>query len=130
VAYERDGVTKIQLTLPLPAKALHPNARVHWAAKAKAVKAARRGAWIRAMEAILPGKPPRWDQAETRVVAYYATNRRRDSDGLASSLKSCWDGIADAGVVANDSGLRHTSPEMQVDRTNPRVEITITEVRP
>ena len=38
-----------------------------------------------------------------------------------------WDGIADAGVVADDVGLTHEPVQMLVDRKNPRVEITITE---
>jgi crossover junction endodeoxyribonuclease RusA len=121
-------VTEIRLTLPLPAKALHPNARVHWRVKAKAIKASRQGAHMRALDVI--DEPPAWEKAETKVTFYFSTNRRRDADGLASSLKAVWDGIADAGIVANDSGLRHTSPEMCCDKLNPRVEITITEVRP
>lgn len=116
----------IRLTLPLPDRKLSPNARPHWAPKAKATKHARRLAWAYARIAT-NAKPTRWEMAEARAVFYFPTAHRRDRDNAAASLKAYWDGIADAGVVENDAGLIHWPPEMKVDRENPRVEITITE---
>lgn len=117
----------IRITLPLPPKELHPNTRVHWRGKAKATKAYRLLAWATAKWAAGGKSPPRWRKAETRAVFYFATNRRRDEDGCSASLKPAWDGIADAGIVTNDSGLTHHPPELCLDPANPRVEL---ELRP
>jgi hypothetical protein len=43
-----------------------------------------------------------------------------------ASIKSALDGVADAGLVVNDSGLWPESPEIHVDKENPRLEITFT----
>jgi len=117
-------VTEIRLTVPIPNKALWPNARPHWAAKAKAVRNARAGAWARANIAI-DGWPPKWMEAETRTVFYMATKRAVDRDNAQAAMKSIWDGIADAGVIRNDAGFIHHPPQMLHDPKNPRVEITI-----
>lgn len=77
----------------------------------------------------LKGKrPPGWLKAECQVKAFYAVNRRRDADNLIASLKSAFDGIADNGVIANDSGLIHLPAIIGRDPRNPRIEITITGV--
>lgn len=125
---------EITITLPLPAKELHPNARVHHMVKAKATKAARFHAMcggLAARERMTTafrfwGVPlPPWLRAQTEATFYFPTARTRDADGAASSLKAYWDGIADAGVVANDSGLTHLPPRLEVDRANPRVVLTL-----
>jgi Holliday junction resolvase RusA-like endonuclease len=77
----------------------------------------------------LKGKrPPGWLKATCQVSAFYAVNRRRDADNLIASLKSAFDGIADNGVIANDSGLIHLPAIIGRDPRNPRIEITITGV--
>lgn len=126
------SVQEIRLTLPLPAKPLHPNARVHWRPKADAVRAARAFARVRALEAIrgddstrpLP-QPPRWRTANAQVTFYAPDRRRRDRDGVLASLKAAFDGIADAGVIVDDSGLIHHPVLMECDTANPRIEIRI-----
>lgn len=118
------------ITLPLPAKALHPNfrSRSHWP-KTRALKKAREEAYLRAL--VVAGgkhKAPRWETALAHATFYFKTNRRRDEDGAAASLKAYWDGIADAGIVQNDSGLRHQPVLFAVDPKAPRVELRILEV--
>jgi len=119
----------VTIVLPLPAPALSPNARVHWAKKAKATKAYRNHAWSEAKTATWDGstyRPPRWERAEVRATFYFPDRRRRDRDNMLASLKSAFDGIADAGIVVNDSGLIPAPPEVRVDKTGiPRVIITI-----
>mgnify|MGYP000933517560 FL=1 len=84
------------LILPWPSRDLHPNARVHWSRRARAAKSARRAADALAREAgwcrvSLPeGRLHVW------IDAYPPDRRRRDTDGVLSSLKSALDGIADA----------------------------------
>lgn len=116
---------EITITLPLPAKELSPNARVHWAKKGRAVRVQRTGADVRARMAMDFKEPPQWERAELQATFYLPDRRRRDADNLAASLKAQLDGIADAGVVANDAGFTHLPPRLLVDRENPRVELTI-----
>ena len=40
-------------------------------------------------------------------------------------LKSAFDGMVDAGLMVNDSGLDHKRATFAVDAARPRVEITI-----
>ncbi len=42
-----------------------------------------------------------------------------------ASLKTVFDGITDRGVLADDSPLTHAPIHFAIDRTDPRVEITI-----
>lgn len=92
------------IALSWPDKALHPNGRVHWAAKAKAAKAARIAAgWItKAANIKVNG-----DGAITLKIKFFPPDRRkRDLDGMLSSLKSAIDGIADA-LGVNDNRFRY-----------------------
>lgn len=118
----------LTLTLPLPPRELHPNARVHWRPKAKAVATYRMLAKGAALVALGRARQPRWSAAAAQAVFYVKDRRRRDRDNLAASLKAGWDGIADAGVVENDAGITHLPVRIEVDAARPRVEITITQV--
>lgn len=114
----------IRLTLPLPPKDCSPNARGHWATKARAVKAYRQRAEMEARR-IPASQRAAWTAATTRAVFYLRDRRRRDRDNLAASLKAAWDGLTDAGVLADDHGLRHEPTGVEVDRASPRVEIEV-----
>lgn len=115
---------RIVITLSLPPRELSPNWRGHWARKAKAVKAYRAQAWATAMAA---GKyqKPMWATATAQATFYHSSNRRRDTDNLLASLKAAFDGIAEAGIVANDSGITHLPVVRLVDTETPRVQIEI-----
>jgi hypothetical protein len=63
--------------------------------------------------------------AKVTARFFFRTRRRRDRDNLLASLKPAFGGIADARVVANDSGMIHMPVEQYVDRTDPRVEIVV-----
>lgn len=117
----------VTIVLPLPRRALSPNVRTHWRTKARAVKAYRMLAWAEAVEA-LKGKRPSWARARSRSRFFFVDSRKRDGDNFLASLKSAFDGITDAGAVADDSGIAHEPPEFHVDRARPRVEITLEEV--
>ena len=90
----------ITFFLPWPDRRLSPNAREHWAKKAKATKKARQTAWGAALEA----KASRISADRLSVsVTFCAPNKRkRDLDNCISSLKPSFDGIADA-VGIDDS---------------------------
>lgn len=86
----------IAIDLPWPPRELHPNSRVHWTRRAKQAKLCRllgKGATV------LAGV--RWNDPDVpqalKVTAIFSPpdNRRRDLDGMLSSIKSYLDGIAD-----------------------------------
>jgi len=121
-------MTAITITLPLPDKCLSPNARVHWVKKAKVVKSYRRLAGWTVLCQIHPLNPPleRWQKAKYTARFYFPDKRRRDADNAIASIKSALDGVADAGLVVNDSGLWPERPEFLIDKESPRLEITFT----
>lgn len=87
-----------ELILPWPHRDLHPNARGHWSKRAKAAKAARLQAWAIARQAWSADDMAALPEGRLHVwIDGYATDRRRrDADGLLSSMKPWLDGIADA----------------------------------
>lgn len=118
----------ITVTVPIPPTVLSPNARAHWAVKARAVKKARGEARLLALAALGRNHPPRWKAAQAVVTWYAATRRRQDRDNLSARLKATYDGIADAGIVEDDSGLLPLPPVLAHDPKNPRVVIVLSEV--
>lgn len=82
------------VTLPWPPKILSPNARAHWAAKAKAAKAYRAEcAWLTKAA----GLHVDWDGTVHLWITFLAPDRRhRDDDNLIAAFKSGRDGMADA----------------------------------
>lgn len=117
---------KITITIPLPDASLSPNSRSHWGKKSRHTKAYRGAAILATKSALKRTRPPGWLKAECQVSAFYGVSRRRDTDNLIASLKSAFDGIADTGVISNDSGLIHLPATIGRDAKNPRIEITIT----
>ena len=117
----------ITLTLTLPAPELSPNARAYWVKKAAAVQAARQEAGYVALSWLNERGlyPPKWKTATVKARFYFREKRRRDRDNCAGSLKATWDGLADAKIFLNDSGVTHLPPELHVDPAKPRLEIEI-----
>lgn len=99
IATKRAGLLKsregqpLTIELPWPARALHPNARVHWSVKAKATKAARRDAAWAGMAAGI--RSIKADALRVTAIFHPPDNRRRDADNMLASLKPSFDGIAD-----------------------------------
>jgi crossover junction endodeoxyribonuclease RusA len=118
----------ITIILPLPSRTTHPNARGHWAVKARATKQQRQDAYYAALAALDCREPPRWKHA-TIHAAFYKPNGRvlGDADNCVAWLKASADGIADAGILDNDRGLVWLAPTQIVGKTagEPRVVVTI-----
>lgn len=125
------------ITLPLPTRNLSPNARCHWAVKAREVKVYRALAHWRAtkeMQRDLASRgavfgavlPMRLDRATVRLTFYWPDKRRRDRDNALASMKSAMDGFTDAGVWGDDSGVTFLPIAFEVDRASPRVEVEVT----
>lgn len=106
----------IVIELPWPDKALLPNARVHWSKKAKLAKRARSdAAWFALSSGVRTHDFAGLDSLNVALVFIPPDNRRRDTDGMISSIKSYLDGIADV-VGVDDSkwvftGIRRGEPQ-------------------
>lgn len=85
------------ITLPWPDKALSPNARTHFHAKAKIAKVYREQAYWTAKAS--PLAMPREGNIALRIEFYPPDARKRDLDNMLASVKSAIDGIADAHAV-------------------------------
>ena len=127
---------KLTITLPLPPAELSPNSRKHWRVKAKATHTYRLFAKLesfnamnRALKATHGEAMFGWKAATVRCLFYHRDSRRRDSDNLLASMKAAFDGIADSGVIENDSGLTHMPVMKAKDGKQPRVEIEIWETK-
>lgn len=91
-----------EIELPWPDKALWPNARVHWAVRHKAVKAARKLAFFRTL---IKRKPCDFAGAERvvlRITFVPPDKRSRDKDNMIACMKPSIDGVADA-IKVDDS---------------------------
>ncbi|MGH8032711.1 MAG: hypothetical protein ACREO8_10195 [Luteimonas sp.] len=115
----------IEIVLPWPSRDLHPNARVHWARRAKAVKAARYQAGLAVLAggfqavALQPLRLSLW------LDFYPPDRRKRDDDGLLSSMKAARDGIADALGIDDSRFISHPLVREEV-RKGGEVVIRIT----
>jgi Holliday junction resolvase RusA-like endonuclease len=122
---------KISITLPLPHKSLSPNytvgSRGARLGKAAQTKKYRQAACTEVCYDIAAGLVSRgWKAAEVQCTFYYKDVRRRDKDNALASMKAAFDGIADAGLVSDDSALTYLPVIMLKSKENPRVEIEIT----
>lgn len=116
------------ITLPLPPRALSPNARGHWAKKMKAVKKYREDAALAALAAgAKTWEPLTSAKVECRFFfrpRKQGGGRMPDPDNLIASMKAGFDGLTDAGVFADDNKLVHLPPLRAWD-AEPRVEIHV-----
>jgi hypothetical protein len=107
----------VTIELPLPARELHQNARVHFMRLANAKRAAR-------YEGLLSGKSAQngkrfeWGKATVDMMFYFPDRRRRDAFNYAAAMKYAIDGIVEAGLLVDDSwenlipGRIERSPEL------------------
>jgi Holliday junction resolvase RusA-like endonuclease len=116
--------------LSLPPAELWPNARPHRMAKARATKAYRHEAAIEAKRAMGRSRPPRWTAATIQAEFYFPTVRRRDPDNCLAALKAAFDGLRDAGVIADDNQLTHRPVKVASGQGRRGVELRITPAAP
>ncbi len=86
-------MSRQQILLPWPAKALSPNARGHWSQKSRAAKAYRMQCFLFARKAGLVAPAGR---ILLQLEFLPPNARRRDDDNLLASFKAGRDGLADA----------------------------------
>lgn len=113
------------ITLDWPPRELHPNARPHFHAKAKAAKAYREAAyWLaRNDEHNAPDLPSHFGVSAT-VKFYPPDKRHRDLDGMLSNVKAGLDGIADA-FAMNDYQINPITIERCEPVKGGRVIVTL-----
>jgi Holliday junction resolvase RusA-like endonuclease len=110
------------ITLPLPERACSPNARCHWAVKAKAVKNMRTAGLVAGSKSMVRYTSPVID-----MIVYSKVRRGRDRDNAIACAKGAVDGLADAGLFANDKLVRWGTVEFDIDKDNPRIVLFIKE---
>ena len=113
--------------LPLPSPKLSPNRKpAHWSTLSTARKKARSDGYIATVKARIDCQhQTAFTKCEAHPTFYFRTNRRRDGDNFAAMLKPYFDGMVDAGLVVNDSGITHMPPKFEIDKASPRVEILV-----
>ena len=117
---------EILIRLPLPDRLLHPNARCHWAQKARKTKEARYEAGVESIAAWSRlCRRVRFKAAE--VTLTYYVKRLRDEDGLIAWAKSYLDGVQD-GIKLDDKYFRLQRPH-QVKSSSEGLLITIVEAK-
>ncbi len=126
----------ITLTFPWFPRELSPNARVHWAERAEATSLYREECGWMAKTQVQPNQdihtdPPFSAPVLATTTFYVKDKRRRDMNNLDASLKAMWDGIVDAGILADDDykHLRHAESKLVVEpKGTKRVEVTLEEL--
>ena len=121
----------VTIILPLPPAVLSPNRPCFSAGgritRAVATKKQRRLAREQ-VEAEEIGET--WGKVTAQACFYHKSKRRRDGCNFNSMLKGAFDGVVDAGLVADDDHEHWTTlpPAFDIDKKNPRVAITVTRV--
>ena len=94
----------ISIALPIPPISLSPNSRYHWAVRARDAATMRLVAKLAAKDTQIRGKQL-WARATVEITVYSRLHRKRDGDNYLARMKSCFDGLQDAGVVVDDCGI-------------------------
>jgi len=96
-------VNEYLIRLGWPSRCLHPNSRIDRRRATQSRQKARAEGWAEAKRIGLPALP----ETHVEVTFYPPDNRRRDVDGMFSSIKAHLDGIAEA-MDVDDAGWTFT----------------------
>lgn len=110
---ERPTLERLTFGLEMVQLPPTPNARLHWAARARLTKDWREAAETAALNAIrkFPGpKPGPMPACRMTVTVTMPDRRSRDEDNVRACLKPLTDGAVSAGVIVDDgpAGIRST----------------------
>ena len=84
----------MRIELPWPHKSLSPNARIHWAPKAKLTASYRSECgWRARAQGVYPVDA---DRVQMRIVFCPPDLRQRDKQNMISAVKALVDGLQDA----------------------------------
>lgn len=119
-------IDSITITVPIPDKCLRPNGnKSHWSKVSKARHAQRLGTFMECKKALAGRKSPMWEKCIVAPEVRFSTHHRMDNDNIIASLKGVFDGIQDAGIVANDQGLWASRPTIITRSKEPGITLTI-----
>ena len=102
----------MQVSLPWPPKELKPNARVHWAEKARAAKRHKQDCMIICQGAGLRALP--WKAMAVGITFHPPSARRADIDNMLAAMKAGLDGLAAA------TGVDDSTWTILIERGEPR----------
>ena len=94
----------IHITLPLPPKHLHQNARFHWRSRSSATAKYRKLAEL-AMVKHKAHYRDKWPACKVCCVFVFPDKRRRDVSNYLAAMKAVWDGLEDAGLYEDDRAV-------------------------
>jgi len=118
----------------LPPVACSPNARLHWAAKAKAARSWGSTVFYCAVDARnREAEPTKWrDLAHATLQETYIlpNNRRRDTDNLQSANKSGRDALVRCGILKDDDHKHLTLLRPLIEVDPKRGPMTVLEITP
>ena len=104
------SIYHLEVDIPLPGPGCNPNSHAIWQVRHASVVKLREATGFAAAAELtrLRCGRPEWSQAVVQAIFYKPGKRSKiaDGDNLNSSLKAAFDGLQDAGVITNDSGLR------------------------
>lgn len=116
----------IVVVLDIPPKELNPNSRSFWRVKRLAVKAYREHAKEESMiAAYRSGMSESLREVQIQAAFYRARSSSMDGDNALAMLKPAFDGLQDAGIIANDRQITHLPVLFFKDAESPRVELRI-----
>lgn len=111
-------IASIALELPLPGANCSPNSRAHWSKRHKSLQLLRESAAVMGAYELnrLNAERPMWTAATVEATFHKPGKRSQlsDADNLIASLKAAFDGLQDAGIIANDRGLTHLPPRQLI----------------
>jgi Holliday junction resolvase RusA-like endonuclease len=118
----------VSFDLPLPPKECHQNRSgrtTGWRETARVVREARDFACLTSLMQSTYEMCPRWRRCSVSLLFRFPDRRRRDLFNYAGACKPYLDGLVDAGVMADDSGIEWGEISRCIDREHPGVTIKI-----
>ena len=116
----------------LPPVACSPNARVHWAVRARAAQAWGETCFYKAVDTRnRSGDPSQWKNLEgatLRVTYVVKDNRRRDTDNMDAANKSGIDALVRANILADDCHQKLNREKSRFEVDPKRGPATIVEI--
>lgn len=111
-------LTQLVIELPLPGPGCKPNSHAIWQVRYKSQQLLREAAHFAGISALNKAgrHPPRWERATAEATFHKPGSRAKvaDGDNLNASLKAAFDGLQDAGIIVNDSGLTVLPPRQLI----------------
>lgn len=127
----RELLPTLEITIPVPPKSTHPNARsANWRARAGGTKKQRADAATAAAAMLVCERypEPRWERATVEATFYLP--RSQDGSNLNGWLKATFDGLQDAQIIRNDSGLTVLPPKQITGKAANGERKVVLEIRP